>query len=308
MNRTHRWILGGALLLALALPASAQTLRFGVLGDVDSLPYLVARDEGLFARHGVDVTLVPFQSPVERDAAFQAGAVDGIVGDVLGVALAVQNGFSVAIVAATDGRYQLLGAPGTTLTPQTLGVLAGVPVAGSRNTVIHYFVGRVLGRAGLSPAQVNLLAVPKMPVRLEMLLAGQVAAASLPEPLATAARARGAVVLADSAGLDMDPGVVVFQKQVAADKRAAVAALLAAGAEAGAKINAQPDSYRDYLVQKVGFPSAVRDSFTFVAYRPSRLPSDASVASILGWMKDQGLLKADLAPADLVDRRVLAGR
>jgi NitT/TauT family transport system substrate-binding protein len=76
------------LLAAAALPAVAEPLKFGVLSDVDSLPYLVARDEGLYQANGVDVKLVSFTSPVERDAAFQAGAVDGVIGDVLGATLA----------------------------------------------------------------------------------------------------------------------------------------------------------------------------------------------------------------------------
>lgn len=283
--------------------ATAAPLKFGVLSDVDSLPYLVARDEGLYAAGGVDVILVPFQSPVERDAALQAGAVDGVIGDVLGAALAVQNGFPLAIAAATDGRYLLLASPSSKA--KSPADLAGVPVAGSTNTVIHYLVDRFLSGAGVAPADVKLLAVPKMPVRLEMLASGQVAAAGLPEPMATVARLRGARVLATSDGLGADPGVVLFTRAALEGRLAEVVGLLKAGAEAGRRINASPDRYRSYLVEKAGFPADTAQSFVFVPYLPPRVPTAAAVDSITGWMQTKGLLKAPLEASDLVDPRAI---
>lgn len=304
MHCISRVVLATTLILGTSGLLGAQSLRFGVLSDVDSLPYLVADDEGLFAQAGVEVKLVRFQSPVERDAAFQAGAVDGVIGDVLGAALAVDHGFPVVIVAATDGRYLLLASPQSTA--RTPADLAGVPIGGSTNTVIHYMVWRFLTDAGVAPADVKVLAVPKMPVRLEMLLGGQLAAASLPEPLATVALARGARLLADSDRLGADPGVILFTKGFAETHRAAVAGLLKAGAGAGAAINADNDRYRDFLVKKAGFPEVVRSTFRFVTYRPSRLPSDQALTTILTWMVNQGLVKTAPAVEALVDRRVLA--
>ena len=304
MHCISRVVLATALLLGITGFGEAQPLRFGVLSDVDSLPYLVADEEGLYSKAGVEVKLVRFQSPVERDAAFQAGTVDGVIGDVLGAALAVDHGFPVVIVAATDGRYLLLASPSSPA--KTPADLAGVPIGGSTNTVIHYMVWRFLTDAGVTPADVKVLAVPKMPVRLEMLLGGQLAAASLPEPLATVALARGARLLADSDHLGADPGVILFNKTFAETHRSAVAGVLKAGALAGAAINADNDRYRDFLVKKAGFPEAVRNTFRFVTYWPPRLPSDAAITAIVGWMQSQGLVKTALPVEALVDRRVLA--
>jgi len=284
-----------AVLILIATTATATPLRFGVLSDVDSLPYLVAQDEGLFAKAGLEVKLVRFQSPVERDAAFQAGAVDGIVGDILGAALAVDHGFPVAIAAATDGRYLLLAGP--TSSVQSTKDLAGVPIGGSTNTVIHYLVDRFLTGAGVASTQVKLLAVPKMPVRLEMLLGGQLAAASLAEPLATVAQGRGARILASSEELNADPGVVLFTRAMLTEKGEDVAAFLSVGAEAGTRINADNDHYRPFLAQSMGFPEDAAQSFRFVTYRPTRLPSDAAIEAILDWMKAKGLVSAALSPA-----------
>jgi len=110
-------ILAAAILLAVFLsPLGAQTkgaLKLGVFADADSLPFMLCETENLFAAEGVDVQLVRFQSAVERDSAFQAGAVDGVVTDVLAVMLAVQGGFTVKITSLTDGRYGIAATPGS---------------------------------------------------------------------------------------------------------------------------------------------------------------------------------------------------
>lgn len=298
----RRLALALTALVAIPFCAAAAPLKFGVLNDISSLPYLVADDEGLFAQAGVDVQLVRFQSAVERDAALQAGAVDGAIGDLLGAALAREQGFKLMAVASTEGRYVLLGAPGQKL---TLKGLAGQSIGGSTNTIIHFMVSRMLTGAGVAPSDVNLLSVPKMPVRLEMLLQGQLKAASIPDPLAAVALSRGATLLGDSDRLNEDPAVILFNQPFVDANAPKIAAFLAAGDRAGKAINADHDRYWKFLVDKAGFPDGVKTWFVFPSYRPPRLPSDAAVASVTAWLKDRGLVKTAWTSADLVDRRVL---
>ena len=52
-----------------------------------------------------------------------------------------------------------------------------------------------------------------MPVRLEMLLAGQTAAAGMPEPFLTTARVRGARLLASTDDYGLGVGVLVFSRK-----------------------------------------------------------------------------------------------
>ncbi|TFG79979.1 MAG: ABC transporter substrate-binding protein, partial [Spirochaetales bacterium] len=133
--------LAALALFSLAPAWSAGTagapLRFGILPDSDSIPFMVAQAENLFAAEGVNVEIVRFTSPVERDAAFQAGAVDGVISDVIAAALAVQGGFDVRIVSVTDGRYGLVAAPGGSKDPLAL---KGKSIGLSTNTIIQYLV------------------------------------------------------------------------------------------------------------------------------------------------------------------------
>ncbi len=151
--------------------SQSATLRIGIFADADSLPLIVADTEGLFAQEGVKVELVRFSSALERDSALQAGKIDGAVTDVLAVVLANQGGFPLKITSLTNGRYGVAVAPGSTIT--SLRGLEGKDVAVSLNTIIHYFADWSANQAGLNSSAMHLVPIPKMPVRLEMLLAGQ---------------------------------------------------------------------------------------------------------------------------------------
>jgi NitT/TauT family transport system substrate-binding protein len=294
-------------LAAAALPAAAadpgHELRVGVLPDADSLPLLVAEAEGLFAAEGVAVRLLPFKTALERDAALQAGAVDGAVSDLLAAALAAQAGFDFRVTSLTDGRYGIVTAPGSGLSRAV--DLAGVPVGISTNTVIQYAVDALLSRAGLPQASILGLAVPKIQVRMELLLSGQLKAACLPEPLLTVARRRGATLVAASDDAGFSAGVVLFSLRALDSRQPEVAAFYRAYWRASQAINANDSRYRAFLVEKALFPEEARDAFLFVRYAKPRLPSEAAVSEVLAWMRAKGLLSKDIPPASLMDGRAI---
>lgn len=289
---------------AAAAPAAAE-LKVGVLPDADSLPLLVADAEGRFAREGVNVKLVPFKTAIERDAALQAGAVDGVVSDLLAAALATQGGFEVRVTSLTDGRYGIVSAPGSGLAKAQ--DLRNVEIGISSNTIIQYAVDSLLSKAGLPPAEIKGLAVPKIPVRMELLLTGQLKAACLPEPLLTAAQERGAKLVTASDDSGLRAGVLLFTKKTVDERQAELKAFYRAYAAAAAAINADQAKYRPFLVEKAGFPAEVQASYRFVRYEKPRLPSEADVTAVLSWMGAKGLLKASFAPASILDGRALAG-
>lgn len=294
----------GALALPLWSAGPDRPLRFGILPDSDSMPFMVAEAEGLFAAEGLKAELVLFKSPVERDAAFQAGALDGVISDTIAAALAVQGGFDVRIVSVTDGRYGLVASPGSSSDPA---VLRGKPIGLSTNTIIQYLVDLVLENAGVSSKDIVRTAVPKIPVRLELLLGGQTAAAGLPEPFLTVALERGATLVASSETMRLDAGIVLFTKKALDERGEDITRLLKAYWKAAAEINAAPDGYRHFLVDKAGFPEEIRGSYRFVTYRKPVLPGEPEVEAVLEWMRASGLLKTALSPAALLDPRALAG-
>jgi NitT/TauT family transport system substrate-binding protein len=303
-----------ALTLISVFPLAAQSaaatsarpiLKVGILPDADSFPFLVAESGNLFQVEGVDVSLVRFQNPVERDAAFQAGVVDGIVGDLLAAALAVQGGFAVKITSLTDGRYGIVASPGSGIS--ALADLAGKPVGISSNTIIHYMVDSFLRSAGLPASKIAVLPVPKMPLRLEMVVTGQLAAAGLPEPLLTQAQLRGARLIASTDDRGLGAGVLMFGSSSVASKTAAIRAMYKAYWKACQAINAEPDAWRPLLKTQAGFSPEAAAAWRFVRYKKPRMPSLEDMELVFAWMKERGLLRIDIAPESLLDGGPISG-
>ncbi len=284
---------------------TAGPLRIGIFADADSLPLIVATNEGLFQREGVEVNLVRFSSAVERDSALQAGKIDGAVTDVLAVVLANQGGFPLKITSLTNGRYGVAVSPKSNI--QSMKELGGKNVAVSLNTIIHYFADWSAERAGLDQNSLTLVPVPKMPVRLEMLLSDQIPAAVLPEPFLTAAKLRGAKVLISSDDSGLEAGVIAFPPSVIAKNTVAIQRFYRAYWKAAQRINANPDQYRQMLVDSLSFPEDAARAFVFPVYEKPRLPSLAGIESAENWLFSKGLVKVLPKPADLVDAGMVSG-
>ena len=95
-------VLLSLLVLAAVQPAHSAPLKLGVLPAADTIVLHVAADEGLFAKQGLEVELVPFQSALELGAAMRAGALSGHFGDIINVLMQNESGSPQAIVATTS--------------------------------------------------------------------------------------------------------------------------------------------------------------------------------------------------------------
>ena len=75
-------ILSTLILSACGAPQSQKSeplpkLTIGLMPDVDSLPFIIAQEEGYFKEEGLDIELQQFKSAMDRDAALQSGTLDG---------------------------------------------------------------------------------------------------------------------------------------------------------------------------------------------------------------------------------------
>ena len=83
-------------------------LKIGVMPSMDNIPLIVAHEQGFDQKHGVDLQIEAFKSGKDRDAAFQAGAVDGINADLVGISMYLQGGMDIKITSATQGQFDLI--------------------------------------------------------------------------------------------------------------------------------------------------------------------------------------------------------
>jgi NitT/TauT family transport system substrate-binding protein len=287
-----------------------DTLKIGLLPNEEVLPFYVAIEEGLYQKHGVDVEVVHFQSAAERDAALQAGAVDGVEGDLLAVAMIRQGGTPVKAVSLAmgatpqEGRFALLAAPGTITDAEELN---GKRLAISKNTIIEYTADQMLLLQGIDPKEVQKVNIAKMPLRAEMLLQKQVDAAVLPDPLAAYAELKGAKVLIDDTklGVNISQSVFFFSDDAIATKKEAIKKFIQAYMEGTDILTENPEDYRELFIEKVQIPVELQESYPVPSFPTLQLPSQEDTQRVLGWLKDNGLLTEAYTYEDIVTDEVI---
>ena len=281
----------------------AERLRWGVLPVVDTLPLLVGEAQGFFQAQQIDLELVAFQSALERDAALQAGKLDGYFGDILNTVLLIQSGQRLRIITtafhtqADDRMFGIAAGPQSRLA--TLRDLKGQTVAISRATIIEYLLERLLQAQGLAPDFVRTEEIKKIPIRLQMLLQGQVPAAVLPEPLLTLAESRGATVLLDDRRLDVTETVLAINTSRSAGERSVVKRFLTAYAAAVANINKNPEAFKTLLIERTRFPMPVKERYRVPRFPPVAPPPRQDISDTQQWLKDHKMV-TELLPYDQI--------
>lgn len=278
----------------------SKSLTFGLMPSVDAVPFIIADEKGYFKEQGVDVKLEVFKSAKDRDAAFQAGSLDGIIGDEVAVCLYQNADFDVKITGITDGDFMLVAGKNSGI--KTIADLKGKSAAISEKTVIEYTLDKVLEKNGLKPEDITSSAVPDISTRLEMLRNNKIDAALLPEPFSTLALNDGGTLLGSANKEGMYPSVSAFTQQSIDNKANSIKSFYKAYNEAVDYINSTPISeYEASVIKTVGYPEDMKGKITLPKFRKNVLPSDESLNDAIEWTKDKGLLKKTLVPKDLIN-------
>jgi NitT/TauT family transport system substrate-binding protein len=264
----------------------------------------------VFAEHDVEVAFVAAASAAERDQLLQAGEIDGIITDL--VALALYNRDDARVVAV---RYAMTPTPEfaqfRVMASSQSGIvspeeLAGVQIGVSEGTVIEYVTDRMLEREGLAPGEIETLAVPKIPERMALLGSGELRAATLPEPLGSLAMQDGAVVVVDDREhIETSCSVYAFRKEIVDERPDAVRGFLAAVAEASEAINADKGRWSDLLGEKELVPRPLMGSYELPDYPGDEAPREDQFADAVSWLQETGRLTEGPAYADSVDSSFL---
>jgi len=294
-----------------AAPARPEdpTLRIGTLPILDLLPLFVAEKQGYFKAQGITVTFVPAQSAAERDQLMQAGQIDGMNNDMVSTVLYNRDSVKITVVrtaiqaTSTWSQYSIFAAKDSGI--KSAADLKGVEIGISQATVIDYITYRLLVDAGLAASDIKTTNVIKIADRMQLLGSGQLKAATLPEPLATLAEQGGALrVVADKTNPDHSNSVISFSAQAVKDKPQTIRKFLAAYEKAVADINADPTQWQSVLNENKIIPPALT-SYKLPLYPKASVPTQDQFADVLKWMKDKGMISADVSYANLVDASFL---
>jgi len=287
-----------------APPAEPETLKIGVLPIEDIMPLLVAEKNGYFAAENLQVELVKFQSAVEQSSAMQSGSLDGLVTDMIVAAMIKDAGQDLKVTAIAlgsepgEGRFGIAVPPGSAI--KTIADLQGKKVGIGSNTIIEYVTDGLLLENGLTPESISKVSVPKLPVRLELLMAKQLDAAVFPEALLKFAEFQGATIIADDTQSNLSQSVVIFDQKTLDGKDAAVQSFFRAYAKAVDDVNSQPADYKQLLIENANIPAPLAESYQLQHYPLPQVPAEDDVTRLLDWMRTKDLLKNPMTYQDLV--------
>ncbi len=280
-----------------------KKIVIGVMPDVNSVPFIVAYEQGEFDAQGLDVELRLFMSAVERDTALQAGELDGCVSDILSAVFTIQGGYDVKVTSITDGDYVLLASKDSNIyRPQEF---KDSEIGLSNNTIIEYVVDSVLTKNNLHTREYKKVAIPKIPIRMEMLENDRINGACLPQPLATLAVNKGARIIASSKQAGLAPSVMVFYSKAITEKKEEMKKIYQVYNQVVEQINHNPDDYIDMIIEKAKFPAGIKDTIQLPYYKKAVLPSKQDVQSVIDWMEEKELLKQRLQYDRIVAKGLL---
>ncbi len=309
-----RKTLTAALLCAFSfatLSAEAAALRIGVLPAADSIVLYAAQEKGLFKKAGLDVEIVPFKSALEIGAAMRAGKLDGHFGDLMNVLSQNARGVAQSVVLTTthttaqQRNFAMVVSPAAASRIKSLSDLHDTDTAMSGATIIDYLLDRMSEQQKLPSDALKRIEVKQIPIRLQMLMAGQASTALLPEPLVSMVVAKGGRVLWDDRTLDEALAVVALKKTALDEKT--VAGFRSAVAEAAKLIEASPQTYRAVMVEKGLLPKPLESSYTMLRFSLFKtadglppLPTEAEVKRVGEWMIDHKMIDALPRYSDVV--------
>jgi NitT/TauT family transport system substrate-binding protein len=313
MNRKIVIVLLALVLLLSACASPSKTvgsLKIAVLPIIDTLPMYVAQQEGLFAKHGVNVEFIPVASAPERDQLLAAGGADGTINETLAVMLFNKESVQMQVVryalrpTAGNGHFFILASGQSEIS--SVEGLKGVEIGVSQGTVIEYVTERLLQADGFTADEIKTIAVPKIPDRMALLASGELKAGVMPDPLASLVVSQGGVIVADdSSHPEYGFSVISFRKSVIDANSEAIQGFLAAIEEATTLVNAEPVRYKNVLSEQKLVPPPLLEAYKAPVFPTAGVPTEAEWLDALNWLKEKGILTTDVSYGDSVNASLL---
>ncbi|WP_032123539.1 ABC transporter substrate-binding protein [Clostridium amazonitimonense] len=265
------------------------SLKFGTLPAESAIPIIVAKEKGFFEKEGLDMELVAFNSPNDRNIAVQAGKIDGTIADVMTSLTFHEAGFPMKITSDINEDFKLLTSPNSNI--DSFEKLNNKDVSIVPNFVLEYIMDEIAARNNI---KYNVVVIPSISARFEALLQDKVNAVVFTEPQATLLESQGAKVIASSKEYGIKAGTFLFNEKIIKEDPKAVKAFYKAYNEAVEYINKTNPSEYSEVLSNYSFPPIVTKYLSGEAkYIKAGKIDNETFESVLKWSKSKGLVKKD---------------
>lgn len=297
--------LGLIITLLFSVTACSQTqkqqdvLRLGVMKSLDALPIIIAEQQGYFEDLGIEIDIQVFSSAKDRDAALQAGQLDGMITDGVALTLFANAGLELQSVTTTSGRFSLIASSQSSI--QTLEDLANTKIAISQNTMIDYLSYQLVVAGNVDPNSVEFVGIPAIPVRLESLNNGQIDAAVLPAPFDEIAISQGARKIDSFYNDEIQLSHIAFTKSfIDANTKTVKDFLKAYDLAIDYLVDTDISEYEDLVIEAAGYPASSKGNIVLPPLSHHSKPSAEKLQSVIDWSMDRGLISTKIDPQSLI--------
>ncbi|HEY1502786.1 MAG TPA: ABC transporter substrate-binding protein [Stellaceae bacterium] len=250
--------------LASVSPATGQTpipLKVGLGPAVDFLPAFVARDQGIFTKNGLDVTLQIVPTPSVVPPMLVSESVQIAYATPPNILLANEGGLDLVAIAGgarlvkNNAKISFVTRSGVTIekAEDLKGHRVGVP---GFNSIIDMFLRKWLITHNVPVAAVSFVETPMLQMG-DLLKSGQIDAATPIEPIRGRIVASGAAMRSVDFFSEVNPDVLgsfwMATRDWATKHKTEVAAFRASLLDGIAYIDAHPDEARAIEQKDMGF-------------------------------------------------------
>ncbi len=249
-------------------PETPTVVRIGTQPWIGYGPWWIAKEKGIFEKHGLEVELVDFVEDKEVNAAFASGEMDAANLATHTALKLYASGLDLRIVLLEDASYEAdaIIAPAEVA---SIADLRGRKVAYEEGTTSDLLLNYALAQNGMSIADIEPVFMPASDAGAT-LIAGQVDVAVTYEPYISAALAENPnlkllYTAAERPGLISD--VFVLSTKFIQANPEAVRALIKVWDEAMAFYKSNPDEAKAIIAKAVGStPEELQTAFDGVVF------------------------------------------
>ncbi|MGF0109950.1 ABC transporter substrate-binding protein [Clostridium sp. SGI.024] len=276
-----------------------KKLSFGAMSSIDIVPIVIAKEKGYFEEEGLELDFQLFTAAKDRDAALQAGELDGVIADEIAISIYQNSGIDMKITGATNGAWTLVVGKDSGI--ENLEDLKGKKMAISENTMIDYLSDYIAEENGVNSSEIEKIAIPAMPARLEALRNKQVDAAILPAPFNDTAVADGGKGLATIDNADIMISAIGFLQDQIDNNEDAIKAFFTGYNKAVEYMkNTDIKEYEDIVIKTVGYSEDTKGNIILPELNTNYLPDTEKVQAVFNWSKNNGIISKDLKAEDVI--------
>jgi NitT/TauT family transport system substrate-binding protein len=274
------------------------SMKIGVLPLVSALPIFVAEGNGYFAEENLDIELLSFNSALEQDAALQAGEIDGYFNDPINAITMINGGVDISIInspyiANEENRmFAIMVSAESSI--ENVAELKGVEIGIAHATNIEYMQEKILEHYGFAEDEIASQEIKQIPIRLQLLLSGELESALLPETLVSLAELQGARAVADDTVLDFSETVIALDNSLMAQDPTLKERFLNACAKATRQINTDPESCNEIFFTSCNIAEVLQGRYQIPYFVENYVPSEEEIDEIQLWLVKKGVIDEKL--------------